>query len=395
MRSNGILVAFIIALIHSISLLFYLVLKYFDLSWVVNNERKSSNFVGLRESLRSYSSIPRILELTLKELIQMKKTGYIKDYRNELESELWLMPPLYHRVWQYLKYKANHVEKELPLNDGSVFLIKPGQHLTSIRTIAKGVGWNERGKPFIPNTKTIDAILKWLIRGKMIQIDKAPSNIPVAVSSNSRSKVRRNTPGSLITLLFWEVSQSSVHESNSEHGVTGISVSSLKVTKQEINTTTTIQHSRESTSLSIQNQVKKSKQPLEQVFDEYASLHNRLDLHIRLKERESMAKMIAGGLPTPFIITTMTKLYEEKRNRELLENGVFQPPNSFKYYDNAIWEAWRNQNAVSQETPSAPSGTFTRGKPRQPQTPIVQNAKEYNLDEDDEITKLMRKASCD
>lgn len=69
--------------------------------------------------------------------------GYIKDHRKELNSDIWAMPPLYHRVWQWLKYKANHDDATIPMADGTKFWIRKGQHLTSVRNIAQGVGWFE------------------------------------------------------------------------------------------------------------------------------------------------------------------------------------------------------------------------------------------------------------
>lgn len=104
--------------------------------------------------------------------------GYIKDYRAELESDIWKMPALYHRVWQYLKYKVNHTAKTIPMRDGEFITIKEGQHLTSLRNIAKGVGnydpitgvWKE------PNPKTISKILLWLVKQQMVTIDNGKGN---------------------------------------------------------------------------------------------------------------------------------------------------------------------------------------------------------------------------
>ena len=97
--------------------------------------------------------------------------GWIKDYRKELDSTIWCMPPLYHRVWQWLKYKANHSDNEIPMQDGTMFKILSGQHLTSVRNIAKGVGWWEGNAWKEPNPKTIMKILKWLVSQKMISIN--------------------------------------------------------------------------------------------------------------------------------------------------------------------------------------------------------------------------------
>nr|DAL87908.1 MAG TPA: fatty acid metabolism regulator protein [Caudoviricetes sp.] len=98
------------------------------------------------------------------------------------------MPPLYHRVWQYLKYKTNHRMQSIPMRDGSHFDVKPGQHLTSIRNIAKGVGYMERHRFHEPNPRTIRSILNWLEQEHMISINRGLGN-------------RQYT---LITLTHWE-----------------------------------------------------------------------------------------------------------------------------------------------------------------------------------------------
>lgn len=118
--------------------------------------------------------------------------GYIKDYRQELNSDVWLMPPLYHRVWQYLKYMANHADKTIPLADGSKLTIKRGQHLTSIRNICKGVGWQEGAAWKEPSKKTIEKILKWLELNEMIKIDRGKNG-------------RQYT---LVTIVNWDLYQS-------------------------------------------------------------------------------------------------------------------------------------------------------------------------------------------
>jgi hypothetical protein len=117
--------------------------------------------------------------------------GYIKDHRKELSSDIWLMPPLYHRVWQWLKYQVNHNDAEIPMSDGTKLRIRKGQHLTSVRKIARGIGWYERGIWEEPNPKTIDSVLKWLKNNNMITI----------------SKGRGNRQYTLITILNWEVYQ--------------------------------------------------------------------------------------------------------------------------------------------------------------------------------------------
>ncbi|MEK4132018.1 hypothetical protein NYE67_20600 [Solibacillus sp. FSL W8-0474] len=127
--------------------------------------------------------------------------GWIKDFRQELDSDIWAMPPIYHRVWQYIKYMANHNDNTIPMRDGSKLEIKRGQHLTSVRTIAGKVGWYERGIYKEPNPKTIQSVLDWLEQSNMIYTDKS------------------NRKYTLITVVNWDIYQGDdivkVTESNS------------------------------------------------------------------------------------------------------------------------------------------------------------------------------------
>jgi hypothetical protein len=140
-------------------------------------------------------------------------SGYIKDYRQELESDVWAMPPLYHRVWQYLKYKANHQTAKIPMRDGSFLTLQPGQHLTSIRKIANGVGYYERSQWKEPNVKTIKVILDWLVKQNMITIE-----------SNSKY--------TLISLINWEKYQSNSDEGNARETLGKHSVDTNKNDKE-------------------------------------------------------------------------------------------------------------------------------------------------------------------
>ncbi|MDT3497176.1 hypothetical protein NLU03_23000 [Bacillus toyonensis] len=132
-------------------------------------------------------------------------TGFIKDYRQELESDIWLMPPMYHRVWQWLKYQVNHRDNEIPMRDGNKLKIKRGQHLTSVRNIAQSVGYYEGAKWKEPNPKTIAAILSWLETQGMILLDRGQGN-------------RQYT---LITLLNWDLYQDKNVQGNSKYTVDG------------------------------------------------------------------------------------------------------------------------------------------------------------------------------
>lgn len=86
------------------------------------------------------------------------------------------------------------------------------------------------------------------------------------------------------------------------------------------------------------------------ILDAYCKLHRRLDLHVRPNERLAMGKMVAGGMPFPFTIQTMTLLLEEKRKRE---GDDFKNPSSFLYYVSGIEDAWRNSQAVDVQPASA------------------------------------------
>ena len=98
-------------------------------------------------------------------------SGWIKDWRKELESNIWLMPPLYHRVWQWIKYNVNHEPNKVPFKDGKVVDVGKGEKITSYRQIANGVGYYERGIWREPNVKTIRDILEWLRNEQMIDIE--------------------------------------------------------------------------------------------------------------------------------------------------------------------------------------------------------------------------------
>jgi hypothetical protein len=123
--------------------------------------------------------------------------GWIYDHRQELESNIWLMPPLYHRAWQWIKYSVNHAKVDIPNRDGSMTTIYPGQRATSYRQIAKGIGYYEGKKWKEPNVKTIKSILDWMVKQNMIS-------------------VRGNTEGSIITIEKWELYQSEMVKGNTK-----------------------------------------------------------------------------------------------------------------------------------------------------------------------------------
>ena len=124
--------------------------------------------------------------------------GWIKDYRKELESDIWMMPPLYHRVWQYLKYRVNHEPRKVPQKDGSYITVGKGETITSMRQIAEGVKWMEYGVEKLPSSKTIRDVLNVLQKFGMITRES-------------------NSLGTRIKVVNYELYQGSLNgESNNE-----------------------------------------------------------------------------------------------------------------------------------------------------------------------------------
>lgn len=98
------------------------------------------------------------------------KRGYTKAWRKELESDIWKMPPLYHRVFYYLRLKARWKTEIFPTRKIGMW-VSPGMNITSIEKIAQGVSYIEYGVERTPNKKTIYEILKWLKSNGMITIE--------------------------------------------------------------------------------------------------------------------------------------------------------------------------------------------------------------------------------
>lgn len=77
--------------------------------------------------------------------------GWVKHYRKELDSEIFQMPPLYSKIWQWLKLSVDHTT---------------GSIRTTPRQLAREVQWTERGAPRVPNHHTIMVVIEWMeLRG--------------------------------------------------------------------------------------------------------------------------------------------------------------------------------------------------------------------------------------
>jgi len=101
----------------------------------------------------------------------LSKVGYIKSWRKELESDIWVMSPIYHRVWTYLLKSASWESNEFPTTRKFKIALNPGQMLTSMSIIAEGISWFEYGVNKKPNRKTIKSVLDWLEHNRMIAIE--------------------------------------------------------------------------------------------------------------------------------------------------------------------------------------------------------------------------------
>lgn len=97
--------------------------------------------------------------------------GYAKSWRKELRSDVWNMPPIYHRVWYWLRLNVQHETYLFPTPVKLGIWVLPGQRLTSLRQIAEGVSWKEWGVEKVPNTKTIKAVLDWLEAREMVTVE--------------------------------------------------------------------------------------------------------------------------------------------------------------------------------------------------------------------------------
>ena len=116
--------------------------------------------------------------------VQMHK-GYVNLWRKTKTSSVWLMPPLYQRVWDWMLMSVNHDTRTIPTPSGPIIL-QPGQRMTSMRQIADEVSWYEYGILKTPNTKTIKTILEWL-------------------EGNGQCTAESNAKGTVITIMNWSI----------------------------------------------------------------------------------------------------------------------------------------------------------------------------------------------
>ncbi|MEK5278611.1 hypothetical protein NSS82_10195 [Paenibacillus sp. FSL H7-0735] len=208
---------------------------------------------------------------------------------------------------------------------------------------------SEIGGKFGVNDKTVSRWISDLQDHGYIHITRAPRGLIVKVRNSKKNLLKRSDKN----VRSQESEQTKMSDHNeseqtkmSDHGADSGSdrtkMSDAKDIKDLITTTTILENE-----FSDEITEDPDKDGIITLLNAYCSLHRKIDFHVTQTERLAMGKMVAGGMPVPFTITTMESLYRAKQERE----GVhFQQPNSFSYYLPGIKEAWRNANAVQQPT---------------------------------------------
>lgn len=129
----------------------------------------------------------------------MYKNGFIKKWRKEVGSDIWQMPPLYNRVWNFLLVYVEWRPTIFPTQKRFGIHVNSGQKITSLNNIADNVSWKEYGVTKTPNRKTIKKILEWLDFNEMISIES-------------------NRQGTYISICNWGKYQSDENEDETQSG---------------------------------------------------------------------------------------------------------------------------------------------------------------------------------
>lgn len=211
---------------------------------------------------------------------------------------------------------------------------------------------SELADQFDVNQKTIQRWIEVLEQHGYIRVTRAPYGLIFTVNNskkfngdrvdkNVQSKGSDKTKSS--TLTPDDKTKMSYHLDKNVHSnkdITG------DITKNNTTTTT--------------NAGDKVSDPLLELIDSFCALHNKFEYHVKPKERKLMNQMIAGGMPVPFIIRVMNKVYQERSK----ETNI----SSFLYYERPLYEAWENEQsiteAVAQGVPIPQTGSVALGPPK-------------------------------
>ena len=90
----------------------------------------------------------------------MSKKGYIKVYRDIQDHWIWQEEFSMAQAWLDLIMMANHKDRKIPFN-GTIKVIKRGQHLTSVRKLSARWGWGiNKTERFLKMLESDDMIKK-------------------------------------------------------------------------------------------------------------------------------------------------------------------------------------------------------------------------------------------
>ena len=109
--------------------------------------------------------------------------GFVKQWRKEIDSEVWLKPPLYTRFWLWLKMAVDY---------------KTGSMTTTYSQMAEAIAWVERGVLKRPNRKTLYEILGWFEGNSMVTVQSNRQYTTITLinwhlyNSNTNTKVTQN-----------------------------------------------------------------------------------------------------------------------------------------------------------------------------------------------------------
>src|SRR5690606_8276819 len=234
--------------------------------------------------------------------------------------------PLYHRVWQWLKYKANHQEKTIPMKDGSKVTINRGQLMTSIRQIAQGVGWYENGKWKEPNPKTINSILKWVKQQGM-------SDVTARKDNNGYT---------LITLINWELYQWNDEEGNKQHP---IEKQRTEINKNDKNDKEMIDDDRPITPLPHPEEKIGPNWEASWRVGEYFAQRCGRGLHVRESDRFEIEQLLDKGVSEREILYWIDECFKRKKGSTI---------NSFRYIATVIEDERRKREQQQKQSKVTP-----------------------------------------
>lgn len=120
--------------------------------------------------------------------------GYILESKTVLESDIWAMPPLYFKVWNYLLLKAQFQDH------GN---LKRGQLFTTINEIREACSYYVGYRKVLPTRKEIYGIIEWLrkphereteteTKGTMIATTKVTHGIIVTICNYNKYQDKHN-----------------------------------------------------------------------------------------------------------------------------------------------------------------------------------------------------------